>query len=57
KEYENTFPHLASVPRCIFFILCSSAAVEREFSAAGKLISQRRSSLDPTTINNILDLR
>ncbi|CAF3151996.1 unnamed protein product [Rotaria sp. Silwood2] len=57
KEHENIFPHLASIARRIFSIPCSSAAVERQFSAAGQLINQRRSNLDPTTLNNILFLR
>jgi hypothetical protein len=29
-------------------------AVEREFSAAGQVVNQRISNLDPTTVNNIL---
>ncbi|CAF1451124.1 unnamed protein product [Adineta ricciae] len=35
----------------------NSAAVEREFSAAGQIVSQRRSTIDPSTVNNILFLR
>jgi len=36
---------------------CSSATVERKFSAAGQLFTQRRPSLEPSTTNDILFLR
>ena len=51
------FPNLFRLALQYFAIPCSSAAVERQFSAAGQLITQRRSSLDPGTVNNIIFLR
>ncbi|CAF1364029.1 unnamed protein product [Didymodactylos carnosus] len=43
--------------RKLLTIFLRSAAVEREFSAAGQIVNQRRSSLDPSSVNNILFLR
>ena len=57
QEYQQIFPNLAKLARRTFSIPCSSAAVEREFSAAGQIVNQRRSNLDPSTVNNILFLR
>jgi hypothetical protein len=57
RQHEQTFPHLSKLAKKLFSIPCSSAAVEREFSAAGQLVTQRRSSLDPSTINDIIFLR
>ena len=57
EQNQSRFPYLSKLARKIFAIPCSSAAVEREFSAAGQVITQRRSSLEPSTINDILFLR
>ncbi|CAF4236834.1 unnamed protein product, partial [Rotaria sordida] len=57
QQNESIFPNLFKLARKIFAVPCSSAAVEREFSAAGQLVTQRRSALEPTTINDILFLR
>lgn len=57
QQNQSMFPNLARVARKTFCIPCSSAAVEREFSAAGQVITQRRSNLEPTTVNDILFLR
>ncbi|CAF3622568.1 unnamed protein product [Rotaria socialis] len=57
QQHEYTFPHLSKFARKIFAVPCSSAAVEREFSAAGQLVTQRRSNIEPSTINDILFLR
>ena len=53
----SVFPNLSKLARRIYSIPCTSAAVEREFSVAGQIVNQRRSNLDPTTVNNILFLR
>jgi len=47
-------PKLATVARRVLSIPASSAASERAFSAPGLTVSQRRTSLDAETINNIL---
>ncbi|CAF4184366.1 unnamed protein product [Rotaria magnacalcarata] len=52
---DDITPHKFS--RKIFAVPCSSAAVEREFSAAGQLVTQRRSNIKPSTISDILFLR
>lgn len=57
RQHEQAFPHLSKLAKKIFSIPCSSAAVEREFSAAGQIVTQRRSSLEPGTINDIIFLR
>jgi len=57
NDYQRLFPHLSKLACRIFSIPCSSAAVERTFSAAGQVVNQRRSNLDPTSLNDILFLR
>ena len=57
QQHQSSFPNLARLARRYFSIPCSSAAVERQFSAAGQIVTQRRSNLDPSTVNNILFLR
>lgn len=57
KEQELLLPNLSKLSRQIFSIPASSAAVERSFSAAGLVISQRRTNLSPSTINDILLVR
>ncbi|CAF3823629.1 unnamed protein product [Rotaria sp. Silwood1] len=57
QQHQSTFPHLSKLARKIFSVPCSSAAVERGFSAAGQIVTQRRSNLEPSTINDIIFLR
>ena len=57
QQHRAGFPNLARLACRCFAIPCSSAAVERQFSAAGQIVTQRRSNLDPSTMNNILFLR
>ncbi|CAF1524806.1 unnamed protein product [Adineta ricciae] len=57
KENESNFPCLSRLAKRYLSIPCNSAAVEREFSAAGQIISQRRSTIEPSTVDNILFLR
>ena len=57
REHQQKFPALSLLARRLFSIPVTSAAVERQFSSAGLTISQRRSSLDPDTVNNILFVR
>ena len=56
-EYHRVFPNLAWLAKQHFSIPCSSAAVERQFSAARQIVYQRRANLDPSTLNDIIFLR
>ena len=57
REHQQLFPHLSQLAQHIFSIPCNSAAVEREFAAAGQVVNQRRIDLDPSSLNDILFLR
>jgi hypothetical protein len=57
KDHQNKLPCLALLARRLFSIPVTSAAVERSFSAAGVAVTERRSSLDPSTVNDILFVR
>ena len=55
-ENQRLLPNMAKVARRLFCIPASSASSERAFSAAGITISDRRTSLDPETVDDILFL-
>ena len=57
KDHEQKFPCLSLLARRLFSIPVTSAAVEQSFSAAGLAITERRSALDPDTVNDILFVR
>jgi hypothetical protein len=57
KEHQNKLPCLLLLARRLFRIPVTSAAVERSFSAVGTAVTERRSALDPSTVNNILLVR
>jgi hypothetical protein len=57
QQHRAVFPNLTRLACHYFAIPCSSAAVERQFSSAGQIVTQRRSNLDPSTVNNILFLQ
>ncbi|CAF4309979.1 unnamed protein product, partial [Rotaria sp. Silwood2] len=57
KHHQHKFPCLSLLARRLFSIPVTSAAVERSFSAAGLAVTERRSSLDPDTVNDILFVR
>jgi hypothetical protein len=57
RDHQNKFLALSLLARRLFSIPVTSAAVERQFSSAGLTINQRRSSLDPDTVNDILFVR
>jgi hypothetical protein len=50
-------PNLSKVASQILTIPATSANVERSFSAAGQVISERRSSISPDLVDDILFLR
>lgn len=54
---QNEFPLLSRVARQLHSIPASSAAVERQFSGAGLVINERRTSLHPDQVDNILFIR
>ncbi|CAF5020772.1 unnamed protein product, partial [Rotaria sp. Silwood1] len=57
KHHQHKFPRLSLLARRLFSIPVTSAAVERSFSAAGLAVTERRSSLNPDTVNDILFVR
>ncbi|CAF1068592.1 unnamed protein product [Adineta ricciae] len=57
KEHELILPMLSKLSKIVFSIPASSAAVERSFSTAGFIISQRRTNLNPSTVNDIMLVR
>ena len=56
KDHKYEYPKLALLCAYYLAIPASSASSEREFSAAGQTINERRTNLSPETIDNILVL-
>ena len=56
KQNSEEFPALSRIARNILCIMASSAPSERNFSLAGHVVSSRRSSLKPSSVDNILFL-
>ena len=57
KFHQDKLPYLAKLARHIYSIPATSAGVERQFSSAGVLVNERRSSLNPDTIEDVLFVR
>ncbi|CAF3570727.1 unnamed protein product [Rotaria socialis] len=57
QHIQLAYPTLYRLAKRTFAVPCSSAAVERQFSAAGQIVTQRRSNIDPSTVNNLIFLR
>jgi hypothetical protein len=57
KERAFRFPLLAQLARRLLAIPASSAPSERLFSESGQLVSQKRASLHPDTVEDIMLLR
>lgn len=57
SHYQDKFPFLSKLARKLFSIPATSAGVERQFSSAGFLINERRASLNPDTVEDILFVR
>lgn len=56
RDHKVTFPGLAILSAYYLAIPASSASSEREFSAAGQTINERRTNLKPETVDSILVL-
>jgi hypothetical protein len=57
KEQQHLLPNLSKLAKKTFCIPASSAAVERAFSSAGVIISQRRANINPSTVNDMILVR
>jgi hypothetical protein len=57
KEQNHILPNLSKLAKKIFCIRSSSAQVERAFSSAGVVISQRRTNINPSMVNDIILVR
>lgn len=57
REYREHYPVLSMLARQIHCIPASSAAVERCFSSAGFIVNERRTSLHPDQVDNIMVIR
>lgn len=56
NEHKNEYPALAILCGYYLAIPASSASSEREFSVTGQTISERRTNLNPETVDSILVL-
>ncbi|CAF2091379.1 unnamed protein product [Rotaria magnacalcarata] len=57
KRNTDEFPCLSKLARRTHSIPATSAGVERQFSTAGLILSERRNNLDPEQLDNILSIR
>ncbi|CAF1080327.1 unnamed protein product [Adineta ricciae] len=57
NDQHDKFPLLSCLARRIFSIPATSTSVERQFSGAGLVIQERRTSLNPEQLDNILLIR
>ena len=57
KANQTNLPLLSKLARMIHCIPASTASVEREFSGGELIMSERRSSINPQNLNNLLFLR
>jgi hypothetical protein len=57
KEHVKAFPILAPLACRLHSIPATTASVERSFSGGGRLVTERRSNLSPSQVDNILFLR
>jgi hypothetical protein len=54
RDHKEEYPGLCLVARNVLCVMASSAASERNFSLAGHVVSERRTSLASSSVNNIL---
>jgi hypothetical protein len=55
--HQENLPNLAKLARRLYSIPATSAGVERQFSAAGIVINERRCSLNPETVEEVMLVR
>jgi len=55
-DNKSVLPKLYTVARQVLCVPASSAASERVFSTAGRLLEKRRTTLSPATVNSLLFL-
>ena len=56
-DNKAVLPKLYTVARQVLCVPASSAASERVFSTAGRLLEKRRTNLSPGTVNSLLFLQ
>ena len=54
KDHSQQYPALAVMARRLLCVMATSAPSERVFSLAGHVVSARRSSLKPSSVNDVL---
>ncbi|CAF0926191.1 unnamed protein product [Rotaria sordida] len=54
KQNHSLYPRLAKIAKRVFAVPATSAAVEREFSLAGNIVTKKRSKLSSETVNDII---
>ena len=54
KKMHGTYPILSKIAARVFSVPASSAAVEREFSLAGNVVTQKRAKLSPDVVNDMV---
>ena len=57
KSNCDKFPHLSELASQIHSIPATNAGVERQFSSAGLVSTERRTSLEPQQLENVLYIR
>ena len=53
RQHKTTFPYLCKLARKYLCIPATSVASEREFSAAGNIVSAKRNCLKPAKVNQL----
>ena len=54
RLHHHSYPRLAKIAKRIFAVPATSAAVEREFSLTGNIITKKRSRLSPDIVDDII---
>jgi hypothetical protein len=57
REQVNMFPTLSSLARRLHSIPATTASVERTFSGGGQVVTERRTNLSPSQVDNVLFIR